>query len=417
MELLIVGLNHKSAPLEVREKLALGSSQLSEALLSLLGYVEQGVILSTCNRTEVYFVANNPGDAETKRFLGDYFHLFSGDFASYLYSYQGRDVVRHLFNVASGVDSMIVGEFEILGQIGHALGEAEKAGAVRFPLINLFRQALRVGRRAREETAISRNAASVSSAGVELVCQFFNDLSRCKALIISAGDAAKLTAKTLVKMGVAEMIITSRTYDRALAMAGRLGGRAIPFHHLEEALAAADIVISCSGSPHIVLEPPAVTEAMRLRPQRPLLLIDIAVPRDIDPEVKKISNVFLYDIDDLKVISQANLQEREKEAEKVAAMVESEADKFMEWWDGLEVVPTIAALVKKYEALRQQELSKVLNRLSHLPEEDREKIDALTRSFVNKMIHHPIAFLKKHSGDDNCSRLIQEIFKLDGDKP
>lgn len=418
MELIVVGVNHKSAPLEVREKLALGGSQLSEALLSLLDYVEQGLILSTCNRTEVYAVANHfPIDVKIKSFLGAYFRLPQEAFLPYLYSYRGSEAVRHLFMVTSGIDSMLVGEFEILGQTRQALEGAEKAGAAQFPLLNLFHQALRVGRLAREETAISRNAASVSSAGVELAHQFFADLSCCKALVISAGEAAKLTAKALAKMGVAEMVITSRTYERALALAKSLGGRAIPFHHLEEALAAVDIVISCSGSPHIILEPPAVAEAMRLRPQRPLLLIDIAVPRDIDPEVKKIDNVRLYDIDDLKVVCQSNLREREKEVEKVTAIVDAEVAKFMEWWDSLEVAPTITALVKKYETLRQQELNKIFSKLSHLSGEDRDKVNALTRSFVNKMLHHPIVFLKKHSGEDNCHQLIREMFKLEGDGP
>jgi glutamyl-tRNA reductase len=308
---------------------------------------------------------------------------------------------------------MIVGEFEILGQVRHALEEAERAGTVQSPLLNLFRQALRVGRRAREETAISRNAASVSSAGVELARQFFGDLTRCKVLVISAGEAGKLTARALVKTGIAEMTVTSRTYERAVALASRLGGRAIPFHHLKQALSEADIVISCSGSPHFILEPPAIEEAMRSRPERPLFLIDIAVPRDIDPEVKKVSNVLLHDIDDLRMVSEANVREREKEVEKVTALIEAEVTKFMEWWDSLKVVPTITALVNKCESIRQRELAKFISRRSHLSEEDRNQMEILTRSIIKKILHDPILRLKKHGADGKYDQAVRELFKLD----
>lgn len=417
MEVVVVGVNHKTAPLEVREKLALGREQLDEALASLRQYVPQGAILSTCNRAEVYAGVDRPttGSKHVQRFLYEYNRLTPEEISHCVYTYSGTDAVRHLFRVAAGIDSMILGESQILGQVRSASEQAEAAGALRFPLSNLFRHALRVGRMVRGETAISRNAVSVSAAAVVLAKKIFGDISQCKVLVISMGEAGKLTAKTLRDSGVAEILVTSRTYDRAVAMAEKLGGRAIPLHHMAAALAACDIVISASGSPHFVLEPPLVREAMSSRAERPLFLIDIAVPRDIDPDVKVISNVYLYDIDDLQTVSDNNLREREREVSKVEAIIDEEVAKFSLWWQSLKVVPTIAALRHQADAVRQAEVQKTLSRLRGLSEVDAARIDAMTKAIVRKMLHKPTVFLKGHKNGSEYANALRQLFDLDGD--
>ncbi|MBI2910016.1 MAG: glutamyl-tRNA reductase [Chloroflexi bacterium] len=413
MEIVVAGVNHKTASLAVREKLALGRDQLTEALSALCQYVPQGAILSTCNRAEVYAAADHHtlGVKNVRRFIFEYYRISPLEVADCLYTYSGEDAVRHLFRVASGIDSMILGESQILGQVRGALEEAEAAGALPFPLSNLFRHALRVGRTARGETAISRNSVSVSATAVALAKQIFGDITQCKVLVISMGEAGKLTAKTLKDSGVAEIVVTSRTFDRAAAMAEKLGGRAIALHHMGEALAECDIVISASGSPHFVLEPPLVREAMSGR-ERPLFLIDIAVPRDVDPDVKSISNVYLYDIDDLQAVSDANLREREGEVEKVEAIIDEEVVKFSSWWRSLDVVPTITALRRRAEAIRQSELRKTLPRLRDLSPVEQASVDAMTKAIVRKLLHDPTIFLKKHRKGTEYAQALRQLFDL-----
>ncbi len=415
---LVVGLNYNTAPVEVREKVALGVTQLEKALSSLHDYLDGGVILSTCNRTEVYAMGSEFGSTEgkVKNFLYTQSSLSPSELSPHLYTHCQEAAVQHLFKVASGLDSMILGEFEILGQVRHALEAAEDTGLAPTPLLNLFRQAISVGRRAREETNISRNAASVSSAGVELARRVFTDLFTCKVLVIGAGEAGKLTARALVKNGVSQMVVASRTYERTLALASALGGGAIPMHSIKEALSTSDIVISCSGSPHFILEPQAIAEAMKLRPERPLVIIDIAVPRDVNPEVKSIENVFLYDIDDLTVISDSNRQQREKEIERVMSIVDAEVARFMSWWNSLGVMPVITALVNKAENIRRDRLTKTLSKLPSLSEEDRTKIEAVTKSIVRRILHDPILCLKNNSDNNQYVQVVQKLFKLSEEK-
>jgi glutamyl-tRNA reductase len=413
-QVLVVGLNHATAPLEVRENVALGVHTSKESIPLLSKYVPQGIILSTCNRTEVYVQADcECSERHTvERFLSDIAGIPLTDLSPYLHTYQASEAVRHLFRVAAGLESMIVGEYEVLGQVRRALGEAEIGGEIRMPLLNLFRHAVRAGRRARDETAISRNAVSVSSAAVEMARRVFSDLSTCRALVISAGEAGQLTVKTLIKSGISNPLITSRTYERAQALASAVGGTAIPFHRLEEALRESDIVISCSGSPHFILETSHVTEAMRSRNGNALVLIDIAVPRDIDPEVEHIKNVLLYDINDLEGISEANRLEREKEIDKVAGIVDFETVKFMEWWSGLEAAPTITALLGKAEKIRSAQVAKTLKGMGSISAEDQARIEAMTSSIVRKILHDPIHQLRRPEQQGNYAQLVQELFRL-----
>jgi glutamyl-tRNA reductase len=417
MQVLVVGLNDKTAPVEIREKVALGTEKLKESLPLLFNCVGQGIILSTCNRTEVYVLADH-GDSERRaveNFLSNFGGISGAHLSPYLYVFQSDEAVKHLFRVASGLESMVLGEVEILGQVRHALEEAEKTGMVGFSLLNLFRQAVWVGRHARNTTAISENAVSVSSAAVKLAKKFFPELSSCKVLVISAGEAGKLAVKTLFNSGVSEMVVTSRTYERAVALASVVNGRAIPFHELEEALSTSDIVFSCSGSPHFIIEASCVVEAMRTRSHRPLLLIDIAVPRDIVPEVRQIDNVFLYDIDDLEVVLESNRTQREREVEKVMSIIEFEVAKFMDWWGTMEARPTITALVNKAERIRQEQLTKTMKKMPGLSPEDKTMIEAVTSSIVRKILHDPISCLKSGEGNGNYVRAVKELFNLESD--
>jgi len=414
MHVLVVGLNHNTAPVEVREKLALGSWQLKEVLISLFDHVPEGIILSTCNRTEVYTLADEHYSERTRveDFLSELGDMSISELSPYLYAFQQEMAVSHLFRIASGLESVILGEFEVLGQVREALQDAESTGLVSLPLLNLFRQAVRVGRRARLETGISRYSVSVSSVAIDLAKRTFDDLSNCKVLVISAGEAGKLAVKALVKHGISDLMVTSRSYEKALALASAHGGKAVPFHHLKEPLIEADILISSSGAPHFILEPSVVAEAMQSRPHRPLVLIDIAVPRDIDPRVKDIENVLLYDIDDLETVSGSNHRQRAKEKEKVMTIIDAEVAKFMSWWHSLEAVPTITALVSKAERIRRTQLTRTLSRMQ-MSDEDRAAIDAMTQAIVKRILHDPIRSLRNGEQGDNHIQAVQELFDLD----
>ncbi len=417
MHLILVGVNHRTTALEIRERLALGPEQCKDAQVSLLNRVDEGMILSTCNRTEVYSMVRDyqKGEDGIVDFLADYSGLGGDSIRPVLYRMQDRDAVTHLFKVASGLDSMIIGEYEVLGQVRRALQDAEAAKVLHYPLLNLFQQAVRVGRRVRQETAISRNALSVSSAGVELAKKVFGDIEGRRVLVISAGEAGRLAVEALIKSSVFDVTVMSRTFERALSLASTLGGKAMPFHQMGEALARTDIVISCSGAPHYIIERPTVEQVMNKRPESPLMFIDLAVPRDIDPEVKLVSRAHLYDIDDLNEICDQNRSQREKESGKAEILVQEEVDKFMQWWESLDTVPTIAALLQKAEAIRQEQLRKSLPRLKSLDEADQAQIEAMTRAMIKKIFHDPIVFLKQNTNGTGSAHVksMRELFKLD----
>ncbi|MCL5266440.1 MAG: glutamyl-tRNA reductase [Chloroflexi bacterium] len=417
MQILVVGLNHKAAPVEVREKLAFGDGQLGDAICMLLQPATEGVILSTCNRMEIYAVVGHAasGTDNVKRFLADFHDVSAEEFEPYLYVHCQEHAVRHLFSVASGIDSMILGEPQILGQVRDAFEFAEKSRSVGRLLSPLFRQAISVGKLARTETDISRNAASVSYAAVELAKKIFGNLDHRTVLIIGAGEMGKLTARTLLDNGASSMLVMNRTFQRAQDLAARFGGNPIEFEKMAEALALADIVITSTGAPEYIIRADEVKQAMRQRRNRPVFFVDIAVPRDIDPQVDKIENAYLYNIDDLQAVCEANMREREKEARKVEAIVEAEAAKYMSWYHTLDVVPTITALYGKAEAIRQAELARMMPKLGNLSERDREKINALTVAIVNKLLHQPITRLKSHSNghsSDEYARALRELFDL-----
>jgi glutamyl-tRNA reductase len=289
---------------------------------------------------------------------------------------------------------------------------------VEHPLRNLFHQALRVGRRVREKTGISKNALSVSSVAVALAAKAIGDLTRCKALVIGTGEAGRLVAKALKERGISQITTTSRSYDKASTLAAALGGSSVDIGSLGRELATCDIAISCTGAPHLILDLKSVENAMQARSHRPLVIIDIAVPRDVEPQVGQISNVFLYDIDDFTHLSELNRKQRETEIKKAMEIIEAEVKRFTTWWQAMEVKPVISSLVRRAEDIRQTQLDMTLKKLRHLSAEEQQSLEAMTKAIVQKMLHEPIQHLKNnaHRRDDYIT-LVNDIFQLDKDKP
>lgn len=415
MQLCVVGVNHSTTPVALRGKVAISTNQLQKALSLLNNFVPQGVILSTCNRVEVYTLAETGFSAESAsvHFLKTQANLTEVDLSPYTYIYHDEAAVRHLFRVASGLDSMVIGEYEVLGQVRQALEEAQKSRLVELPLLNLFRHAVRVGRRVREETGISRNALSVSSVAVDLAVQVVGNIARCKILVIGAGEAGRLVAKASRERGASQIIVASRSPEKASALAAMLGGSWTSMDNLKQELTISDIVISCTGAPHFILKKQLVEEVMNLRPERPLVIIDIAVPQDVEPEVKQKRNVFLYDIDDLTKVSETNYQQRQEEIHTAMEIVNEEVHRFVSWWQAFEVTPVIKALVTKAENIRQAQLNLTLKKLPGLSDEERVYLDAMTKAIVHKMLHEPIQLLKKdHNKKEAYIQVIEELFSL-----
>lgn len=411
----VAGVNHSTTPIEIREKLAISKDHISDALYLLSRYVSQGVILSTCNRTEIYYItegsySSSPGIA----FLKAWANISDADLHSYLYSYQNEVAVEHLFRVAAGLDSLIIGEFEILGQIRQSFEKAKRAGLVGLPLQNLFQQALHVGRIVREKTGVSKNALSVSSVAVELAAKTIEDLTKCTALVIGSGEAGRLVAKALKERGVTRIVTTSRSYKKASGLATLLGGSAVSINNLNQQLVVCDIVISCTGAPHFILDYGTIQAALQHRANKPLVIIDIAVPRDVEPAVKQIANVFLYDIDDFTCLSERNRRQREAEVDKAMKIVEAEVKRFISRWQAMEVKPIISSLVKKAEDIRQRQLTLTLKKLPQLSPEEQQRVDAMTKAIVQKVLHDPIQCLKNDlDGREEYIALVKKLFRLD----
>jgi len=429
LEFLVVGLNHRTAPVEVRERLSLNKEQLPGALSDMSGHGTPGVILSTCNRSEFY-ILDTPGKSssgvlpspeagadQVKQFLVEKFGISLLDVDRYLYVYRDYDCIHHLFRVASSLDSMILGEEQIIGQVRDAYEAATKAGTAQGPLAQLFQQALRVGRRVRRETGISRNALSVSRACVEMAKSVLGDLSSRRVLVVGAGEAGELAAEVLSLSGVSDITVTSRTYERAKELAANLSARAVPFDGMPKALRESDIVIGCTGSPGYVLQAGLIGDAMASRPDRPLFLIDIAVPRDIDPEAALVQNVFLNDVDDLESASQASREKKAKEAEWAEELATDEAQQFRQWCLDLEALPTVIELRNLADQVRSSEMEKTIRKLNgKLDAEALESLDAMTRAIVNKLLHDPTMFLKERKGPEEL-QVARDLFRLGEEGP
>jgi glutamyl-tRNA reductase len=413
MHVSLVGINHQTAPVAIREKMAISNGKLDEALQALRAYTSQGLILSTCNRTEIYSL-DEGGCAEEAifEFLKARLEIPEDILRRYVYLSRDLAAVEHLFRVTSGLDSLIIGEFEVLGQVSKALETAEKAGMVNLPLRYIFNCAIRAGRNVREESGISKNAVSVSSVALDLATKVVKDLTHSKMMVIGAGEAGKLVVKVAKERGASQIVIASRTLERAQAVASALNTVSKDLTTLEEELTGSNIVVTCAAAPHRILDVEIIEKTMQKRPDQPLVIIDIAVPRNVAPEVGKIKNVYLYSIDDLTEISNANRKRREFAIQKAEIVIEAEKVKFASWWQDLEVRPVIGALMEKAEEIRSAQLKKTLKRFSCLSDEQRENLEAMTKSIVTRILQDPINYLKIN-GNKKQSGIIKELFQLD----
>ena len=412
MHLLVIGLNHTTAALDLRGRLALAGDHLAPALAALRDYAREGAILSTCNRTEVYALTGHQttGTRSLQRFLADQSGVPAAELEAHLYVYHGVEAARHLCRVAAGLDSMILGEPQILGQVADAHAAALAAGTAGPVLAQLFRTAIEAGKQARTDTAIARNAVSLGHAAVELARGIFGGLAGRPVLVVGLGEIGRDAARNLVDHG-ARVTVVNRTFARAAAWAAETGALARPWAELPQALAASDIVLSSTAAEAPVITAAMVVAALRARRGQPLLLIDQAVPRDIEPAAGRLPNVFLYDMDRLQEICRANLAERGREVAKVELIIAAAVDRFLGWLDERQVAPTIAALREQAERIRQSELEKALGRLPHLSERERNAVIAMSHAIVNKLLHAPSTRLKHASGRD-YAQALRELFAL-----
>ena len=400
-EILIVGVNHRKAPVEVREQLGFGDGLLDQALRDLMALspVEEGVIVSTCNRVEVV-AATSDGDGAVEAlvaFLARGEHLAGEQLGKHLSVYRGREAVRHLFRVAASLDSMVVGEPQILGQLKEFYSRAASVGSAGTVLHRCFHKSFSVAKRIRTETGVASKAVSVSSAAVELACKIFDRLEDKTAMLLGAGEMSELAARHLLAHGIRGIIVANRTFERAIELARDFHGTPVPFEDFPRYLQLADVVIGSTAAAGYVLTRARVQEVLRARNYRPLFLIDMSVPRNFDPAINELDNVYLYDIDDLGGVAQDNRDERGREAEKAETIIEEEVDSFWRWLSALDAVPTIVALREKMEAIRKGELEKTLaTSLREFTPREREAIEAMTAAIVNKILHAPLTHLKQH---------------------
>jgi len=421
MHLIVVGLSHKTAPVEIREKLAVPESRLGEALGRLCTYpgIKEGVLLSTCNRVEVYSVVDDveAGYRRIQQFLADtHLSLSSEQLTPHLYWHTGDRAIAHLFRVAASLDSMIIGESQILGQLKDAFEVALGNKTTGVIMNKVIKKAISVAKRVRTETKIAETAVSVSYAAVELAKKIFSNLNEKSVLLVGAGEMAKLAARHLITQGVQHVRITTRTPQHAIDLAAKFGGTPVPFEQFKNEMASADIVLVSTGAAHCIIGAGDVERAVEKRGNRPMFLIDISVPRNIDPAVRYVDNAFLFDIDDLTQRVEQNRAERLQEAEKAERMVVEEVGVMIEWMKALEVTPTIVALRNRANDIKRMEVDKALGRLGHLSPQDKELVENLATSIINKLIHRTMVTLKSEINSSNGLAFVEaarRFFHLD----
>ncbi len=425
MNIIIVGLSHKTAPVEIREKISFPQSKMGEALFRLSNYdgIEESLIISTCNRVEIYAVARDidNGIAQIKRFLQESNSTIKEtEFIPHLYIYTAEDAVRHIFRVAASLDSMVVGESQILGQLKDAFECALSHKCTKVILNRLLKKAISVAKKIRTETKIAESAVSVSSVAVELAIKIFGSLENKRVLLVGAGEMAELASRHLLNNGVKNIVVTTRTYERAMELASEFKGDAIRFEDFPKEMVRTDILICSTSAPMYIIKYEDIQRIIHERKNRPVFLIDISVPRNIEPRINEIDNIYLYDIDDLQTVVSANLKEREKEATKAEEIIIAEVTTFTDWIRTLDVVPTIVALREKVEEIRRAELEKTLSKLRDISDEERKSIEGLTNSIVNKILHAPLVALKHRSNSSDGSLYVEitrRLFDLDRDLP
>jgi glutamyl-tRNA reductase len=412
-DFIVVGLSHRTAPVEVRERLAVPSDRLEQELREIAagGRFDEALLISTCNRVELYATSTNPIAASQVARDELARRLPASASADVLYQERGVDVVRHAFRVASSLDSLVVGEPQILGQVKEAFDAAKGAGTMGTLLGRCFTQAFATAKRVRNETGIAEGTVSVSSIACELAKKIFGNLEGRRTLLLGAGEMGESAARSLRQTGT-NLHVINRSEDRARALADSCGGRAVPYERLAVELADADVVIASTASPKFILTPELMKTVGRSRRHRPLFIIDIAVPRDVDPRVGNMDNVFVYDVDDLLQVAEENLAERTREAALAELIVEEELDAFLSWRRSLQLAPTIVALRQRFGQIAEEEMQRTLPRLEGLSESDRSVLEAMSRSMVNKLLHEPMTQLKAGAGEPDGPLLIDAVRRL-----
>ncbi len=421
MSIVVVGLSHKSAPIEVREKLNFPEATISEALKKLVSYegVREGLILSTCNRVEIYASVQDskPGIEQIKQFISDYHGLSREALEQSLYVYPEVEGVRHTFRVASSLDSMVLGEAQILGQLKESFDLALKAKTTSTILNKLIKKAISVAKRVRTETKLAEGAVSISTAAVELAKKIFGELTGKNVMLLGAGEMAELAAQHLLGNGVKNIMVANRTFERAEELAKEFKGDAIRFEHFPDAMVMVDILICATGAPQYVVNRDMVSRVLKERRNKPIFMIDISNPRNIDPEVDKVDNVYLYDIDDLQSKVDVNTGGRAKEAEKAEGLITQEVETYLQWERALDAVPTIVDLREKVEDIRKRELERTVGSLNGITEDQKRAMEAMSQAIVNKLLHAPLVVLKQAASvpveGDNTISIARRLFNLD----
>ena len=418
MDILIVGLSHKTAPVEVREKISFSEEALDDGLKTLVDYpnISEALIVSTCNRVEIYSSAPKKSIDKAREdiaeFISRYHEVPREQLDPHLYVLSGEEAVKHIFRVSSSLDSMVVGEPQILGQVKDAFTCAAHVQATGNVLNRLLHKAFSVAKRVRTETRIATSAVSISFAAVELAKKIFGDLDGKTVMLIGAGEMAELSARHLLSNGVEHIMVANRTFERAEALAEEFGGSAIQFEDLEQQMELADIVISSTGAPTMIITKKMVKGVIKRRRRRPMFFIDIAVPRDIEPGVNDVENVYSYNIDDLEGVVQTNIKTREKEAARAEHIVEQEVTQFREWLRSRDAFPTIVLLREWAEEVRRSELDRTMKKMGELTEADRKRIEAMTEAMLNKILHRPISQMKRASHGRESGELVEITRKL-----
>ena len=413
MNFQLIGVNHNSAPVEVRERLAIPESRLPEALKRLVQHpgIEEALIISTCNRVELLAQTKN-GTADLRGFLRDYFQCQPDELNPHLYEFHAREAIHHVFRVTSSLDSMVVGEPQILGQVKEAYATARAVGAVHSQLDLLLTRAFAVAKRVRTETAVGSSAVSVASVAVELAKKIFGSLNGKSVFLVGAGKMSELAARHLIAHGAASIFVANRTYDRAIRLAQKFDGQAIEFTRLYDTCDRADIVITSTGAPHAIFRREHGEAFLSRRKNRPMFFIDIAVPRDVDPGMNKVDGIFVYDIDDLQQAVSAHVADRRKEAQRAEEIISGEVERFQSRLQTLDVVPTIVSLQDHLETIRQAEIDRVRGRLGPLSPEQELAVEALTRGIVNKIMHTPISTLKTAARESEATTVVDLVRRL-----
>jgi glutamyl-tRNA reductase len=418
-KIILIGANHKTAPVELREKLSFSDAETLTALefFKLNKDIKESLVFSTCNRTEILYIPETGEQIdEIIKFISCHKKIDISEFKDSLYIYQDDEAIQHLFRVASSLDSMVVGEPQILGQIKQAYMVAVKAGASGVLLNRLMHKTFSIAKKVRKETGIGDNAVSISYAATELANKIFSDLSEKSVMLLGAGEMAELAVEHLISNQVKNIIVANRTFKNAVNLAQKFNGQAVKFEEREDVLKDVDIIISSTGATEYVLTRDQVKRAMKKRRHNTLFFIDIAVPRDIDPQINDISNAYVYDIDDLKNIVESNIEQRGQETVKAQRFIEEAVVKFRSWIEGLAVVPTIKAMNDKMSAIVEIEFKKTLSNLKHLSKEDIEAIRRMTQAIASRTIHDPILFLRNtgnHRDDSLYLNVTRQLFNID----